>query len=113
MILKIDERIHMLREQSGMTQQDLAMRLGVTRSSVNSWEMGISTPTTDKIADLALLFKTSADYILGITSEKTLQMDYLTMDQQELVYRLLQYFDKTDPTGTVLQALLDKKDTVR
>lgn len=109
MILKIDERIHMLREQSGMTQQDLALRLGVTRSSVNAWEMGISTPTTDKIADMALLFKTSADYILGITSEKTLQMDHLTMDQQELVYRLVQYFDKTDHSGTALKSLMEKK----
>jgi transcriptional regulator with XRE-family HTH domain len=94
MILKTAERIHMLREQSGMTQQDLALRLGVTRSSVNSWEMGISTPTTDKIAELAQLFKTSSDYILGITSEKTLQMDLLSMDQQELVYHMIQYFDK-------------------
>jgi transcriptional regulator with XRE-family HTH domain len=94
MILKTDERIHLLREQSGMTQQDLATRLGVTRSSVNSWEMGISIPTTDKIADMAQLFKTSTDYILGLDSEKVLQMDRLTMDQQELVYRMVQYFDK-------------------
>ena len=95
MILKVDQRIHMLREQSGMTQQDLALRLGVTRSSVNSWEMGISTPTTEKIAEMALLFKTSADYILGISSEKALKLNDFTMDQQELVYRLIQYFDKT------------------
>jgi transcriptional regulator with XRE-family HTH domain len=94
MILKTDERIHMLREQSGMTQQDLASRLGVTRSSVNAWEMGISVPTTDKIADMAQLFKTSSDYILGIDAEKTLQLDRLTMDQQELVYHMVQYFDK-------------------
>lgn len=95
MILKICERIHMLREQSGMTQQDLAMRLGVTRSSVNAWEAGISMPTSDKIATLAILFRTSSDYILGITSEKILQIDQLSMDQQELIYRLIQYFDKT------------------
>jgi hypothetical protein len=56
--------------------------------------MGISVPTTDKIADIAQLFKTSSDYILGLDSEKTLQLDDLTMDQQELVYRLVQYFDK-------------------
>lgn len=101
MLLKVDERIHMLREQSGMTQNDLALRLGVTRSSVNSWEMGISTPTTEKIADMARVFKTSADYILGTTSKKTLQLDELTMDQQELVYRLIQYFDKS--SGNALE----------
>jgi transcriptional regulator with XRE-family HTH domain len=94
MILKTDERIHMLREQSGMTQQDLANRLGVTRSSVNSWEMGISVPTTNKVAAISELFKTSSDYILGLDSEKILHIDHLTMDQQELLYRLVQYFDK-------------------
>ena len=40
----LNERIHDLRERSGMTQTDLAMRLGVTRSCVNAWEMGGFTP---------------------------------------------------------------------
>lgn len=39
-----------------MTQTDLANKLGVTRSSVNAWEMGISVPTTDKIVEIALLY---------------------------------------------------------
>ena len=43
------ERIHDLRERSGMTQTDLALRMGVTRSGVNAWEMGISKPTLDNL----------------------------------------------------------------
>ena len=109
MILKVDQRIHMLREQSGMTQQDLALRLGVTRSSVNSWEMGISTPTTEKIAEMSLVFKTSADYILGISSEKTLQLDHFTMDQQELIYRIIQYFDNTSDNPPKVEKRKKKK----
>ncbi|MFA7192934.1 MAG: helix-turn-helix transcriptional regulator, partial [Bacilli bacterium] len=48
MILPIAERIKILRTNASMTQTQLANRLGVTRSSVNAWEMGISIPTTDK-----------------------------------------------------------------
>ena len=40
----INERIHDLRERSGLTQSDLAIQLGMTRSGVNAWEMGISKP---------------------------------------------------------------------
>ena len=47
------ERIKILREQAGMSQEKLAKRLGITRSSVNAWEMGISTPSTQYIAELA------------------------------------------------------------
>ena len=40
----IDERIKSLREKRDLTQSDLARKLGITRSSVNAWEMGISVP---------------------------------------------------------------------
>ena len=42
----IADKIKFLREEKGMTQADLAKQLGITRSSVNAWEMGISTPST-------------------------------------------------------------------
>ena len=45
----IAERIKYLRERSGMTQAGLAKVLGITRSSVNAWEMGISVPSTQYI----------------------------------------------------------------
>ena len=59
------ERIHDLRERSGMTQTDLALRMGVTRSGVNAWEMGISKPTLDNLVTLSRIFHTTTDYLLG------------------------------------------------
>ena len=47
------ERIKHLREQRPMTQVDLAKYLGVTRSGVSAWEMGISVPSTQYIVELA------------------------------------------------------------
>ena len=46
----INERIHDLRERSGLTQSDLAIQLGMTRSGVNAWEMGISKPSLENLA---------------------------------------------------------------
>ena len=46
----IYERIKKLREKQGYTQTELAKMLGVTRSCVNAWEMGISVPSTQSLA---------------------------------------------------------------
>ena len=42
----IADRIKQLRTSCRITQTDLAKKLNITRSSVNAWEMGISTPST-------------------------------------------------------------------
>lgn len=95
MVLKVAERIQALRGLSGMTQKELASKLHVTRSSVNAWEMGISIPSPKKLVALSLLFKTSSDYILGIDSDKNLLMDQFSLDEQELLYRMVQYFENS------------------
>ena len=50
------DRIRDLRELHNMTQSDTAKKLGITRSSVNAWEMGISVPSVRYIVQLARLF---------------------------------------------------------
>lgn len=69
----IYKRIKLLRESAGMTQTDLAKKLGITRSSINAWEMGISVPSTQYIVELARMFKVSSDYLLGI--DNTVSID--------------------------------------
>ena len=77
----IADKIRTLREQSGRTQAELARRLGVTRSGVNAWEMGITVPSTQYIVELALLFRVSTDFLLDMKSTKTVSVDGLT-DQE-------------------------------
>ena len=57
----IYERIKKLREKQGYTQTELAKMLGVTRSCVNAWEMGISVPSTQSLVQLAQIFDISTD----------------------------------------------------
>lgn len=47
--------IRQSREQKGMTQEELAERLGVSRQAVNEWEGDISRPTAAKLTALAAL----------------------------------------------------------
>jgi transcriptional regulator with XRE-family HTH domain len=85
----IAERIKYLRERSGMTQTGLAKLLGITRSSVNAWEMGISVPSTQYIVELAGLFKVSADYLLGLGSSATISLDGLTEGDIQVLHHLV------------------------
>ena len=87
------ERIHDLRERSGMTQTDLAMRMGVTRSGVNAWEMGISKPSLDNLITLSRIFHTTNDYLLGIENEDVVIINNFSMEEKELVIRLVHYIE--------------------
>ncbi len=87
------ERMKALREKAGYSQAQLAKKLDVTRSSVNAWEMGLSTPTTQYVVAMAKLYHVSTDYLLGIEPELSLSLDHLTEEELSLVYQLLRYFD--------------------
>ena len=90
----IEERLKKLREQNAMTQTELAKKLGITRSSVNAWEMGISIPSTQYIIELSLLYKVSTDYLLGQDKQLTLDISGLEQEDIDIVYQLVQHLRK-------------------
>lgn len=94
MIAMISERIRQLREQAGYSQSMLAKKLDVTRSSVNAWEMGISSPTTQYVVAMAKLFHVSSDYMLGMESALQLSLDGYTPEETRLIFDLIKYFDQ-------------------
>ncbi len=87
----IAERIKFLREQKEYTQTELAKRLGITRSGVNAWEMGISVPSTQYIVELSSIFSVSTDYLLGVEKTSTIDVSGLTETDIEMIYKLADY----------------------
>ena len=85
----IADKIKLLRERQGLTQAELAKRLGITRSGVNAWEMGISVPSTQYLVELALLFKVSTDFLLGLTVTSTVSVEGLTERQITAVTEII------------------------
>ncbi len=81
----VADKIKHLREQMGLTQSDLAKKLGITRSSVNAWEMGISVPSTQYVVELSGIFKVSTDYLLGIKSTASVSVAGLSEKDVQLV----------------------------
>lgn len=57
-------RIQKLRKSKGISQEELADRIGVSRQAVSKWESGQSTPDIEKIILLSEYFGTTTDYLL-------------------------------------------------
>ena len=60
----LENRLAALRKQVGLSQQDLAERLHVSRQAVSRWESGESMPTVDNLLYLSSIFGVSVDFLL-------------------------------------------------
>ena len=87
----VADRIKSLREQRGLTQTELSKQLGITRSSVNAWEMGISVPSTQYIVELAGIFGISTDYLLGVDSSASISVAGLDDEDIQIVHALIEH----------------------
>ena len=87
----ISENIKRLRENAGLSQAALARKLGVTRASVNAWEMELSAPTAQYLIALAKIFHTTTDDILGLEPQEQIVLRDMNEQEKRLVYDLVSY----------------------
>ena len=64
--MRLSEKIYKLRQDSKLSQNELAQKLGVAQASINYWEKGQRTPSADMVALIADFFHVSADYLMGL-----------------------------------------------
>lgn len=82
--MNIGERIYNLRKEKGLSQEQLANKLDVSRQSISKWELGESNPELVNIVELAKVFDVSTDYLLqnktndDVLSDKSNSLDFLT-----------------------------------
>ena len=76
------------RREKNITQEELALHLGVTKASVSKWETGVSYPDITLLPALAAYFDISIDYLMGYSPQMTYS------DIKKLYQRLAQDFAK-------------------
>lgn len=63
--MELNEKLQMLRKQKGMTQEELAGKLYVSRTAISKWESGRGIPNLDSLKALSKFFSVSLDDLLS------------------------------------------------
>ena len=70
--MTLREKLIVSRNKAGLSQMELAERLGVSRQAVSRWESGDTTPTMDKLKALAKLYGVSLDWLCSDAADREL-----------------------------------------
>ena len=62
--MALPEKLYALRKKSGLSQEQLAEALNVSRQAISKWEGGSAMPESDKLLALSNYFGVSLDYLL-------------------------------------------------
>lgn len=65
--MRFNERLKMIRQESGKTQKAVYEELGISPNGYASYEQGRTEPSIDTLIKLCKIFDVSADYLLGLT----------------------------------------------
>lgn len=99
-----NERIKELRKSLGINQVEFGRRLHVTKQCISNWENGNIQPSVDMLIKICTTFSVSADYLLGLTNNCTLDVTGFSTEQilhlQNVVNDLKSAIKKTSPNGT-------------
>jgi len=82
--MNLGEKILHLRKLSGMSQEELASQITVSRQAISKWELGESIPDTDNVVQLCRLFNVSADYLLNDDVESDMDIPVVRENSDRL-----------------------------
>lgn len=68
--MTLREKLIVSRNKAGLSQMELADRLGVSRQAVSRWESGDTTPTMDKLKTLAKIYGVSLDWLCSDAADR-------------------------------------------
>ena len=89
----IGERIKQVRKEAGMTQQQLAQRLGIPYQSIGQWERGIRKPKIETLQAIADAIGVSLDYLLGNVTDP-----FFVLDNERIKADINSYENNPEPS---------------
>ena len=87
-------RLQKLRKNRGMTQAELADRLGVSKGTIYRYERNLQDPSLQIAIRLAVLLRTSLDYLTGIDDAYTIRIPCLTNTERQTLQLFFDTFIK-------------------
>lgn len=89
----LGSKLKQLRREKGLTQQQLADKLGLTKGSISAYETSAKYPSIDVLRQMAIVLDTSADFLLGLSDERAFNLNFLTDEQIHIINSLIAEFN--------------------
>ena len=80
------ERLKLLREARGLSQQYLAIEFNVSQAMISKYELGLAEPDISMICSIAKFFHVSADYLVGLSDNRFNMPDTLSDEEKEILF---------------------------
>lgn len=85
------ERLALARKARGISQQQVADRIGVTRRTISDYELGRRQPSLDALGEIAKCYQVTTDFLLGIdkSNNSFVDLEGLTSKEESLIRDLV------------------------
>lgn len=82
----LGKQIKRMRTAAGISQQEMANRLEVSKQSVCNWENGNIVPSIKILRKICQMFSCSADYLLELSDEKHMVLDVSELTDKQVAH---------------------------
>lgn len=89
-------RLKELRKSKNLTQQELAEKIDLVKSSISAYEKCSKYPSIEVLIKLCNYFSVSSDYLLGLSDNAELKKYDLSEEQREIITKLLIQFHQAN-----------------
>ncbi len=97
--MTLGEKIKSLRSDVGLTQKQLAVLTNIPRTSISTWELDKSIPSTEALFALADALQCTVDYLIGReTDDGTVRIKYTGYIPTDEEVEFLKRYKKLTPT---------------
>ena len=83
-MVNFGQRLKSLRLRSGMTQKELADKLGLTKSVISYYELQERSPSPEILVKLSTIFRVSTDYLLGLDPYPSTDLDLSQLTNEDI-----------------------------
>lgn len=89
MIVDLSQRLRQLRLDKNLRQTQVAVLVGVEKSTISAYENDFRQPSYETLVRLANLYHVSTDYLLGRTEDRSINISGLTKSEADLICELV------------------------
>lgn len=101
--MELSDKLIGLRKSAGMSQEELAEKLNVSRQAVSRWEMGTAMPDAVNILQLSKLFHVTTDYLLNEEYESDADLPQVRAVKADGVHQGMILLVTLEATSLILQ----------